>query len=453
MKQENKKISAREAALLILQKAEQDQAYINLLLRQMLDKYHLSLQDKHLATELVYGCMRMQAALNYCLEQLLSRPLKKLTPAIANILRIGLYQIIYMERIPDSAAVNTAVDLAKRYGHKGTASLVNGVLRSYLRAEQPLLPKEDQGREYFIHGLSYPDWLVDELLKLWPKPDINDFLKFHNQHHGITVRYNSLKISKTDFVKQLEAKQIDFSPAKFSPSAFILHNGSEHLKPFLTQGLILAQGEASQLVAYACNPQPGQTIIDLCAAPGGKASHLAQLMDNKGRIIANDIHASRVQLIKDNAAALGIDIIETICADGCNLPDKYHNLADTVLLDAPCSGLGVLGKRADSRWRKSKDDINQMQALSANLLQAAGRYLKPKGYLIFSTCTIMPAENEENIKAFLAANPNFKLVSIINLADLLLDEDDKKAALAGMIQLLPQKQNLEGFFIAKMQKD
>jgi 16S rRNA (cytosine967-C5)-methyltransferase len=193
-------------------------------------------------------------------------------------------------------------------------------------------------------------------------------------------------------------------------------------------------------------------VIDLCAAPGGKATHLAQLMQNRGEILAVDIHPHRLRLIEENAARLGISIISTLEADGRELPADHHGCADYLLLDAPCSGLGVLGRRADARWRKQKADIQVMADLSCELLHAAAAYIKPGGYLCYTTCTVTEEENNGNIRRFLTAQPDFKPAPMTKLAELLPDNLDKQAALSGSIQLLPQRQGLEGFYISLLKK-
>jgi 16S rRNA (cytosine967-C5)-methyltransferase len=213
------------------------------------------------------------------------------------------------------------------------------------------------------------------------------------------------------------------------------------------------QGQASQLAAHALDPAPGSHVIDLCAAPGGKTTHLAQLMQNKGEILAVDIHPHRLSLLEENARRLGLTIISALAADGRELPAKWHNYADHLLLDAPCSGLGVLGRRADARWRKQPEDIQKMAALSFALLCAAAAYVKPGGYLCYTTCTITEEENSGNVKRFLDARPDFKPAPMNKLAGLLTEEQDKRAALNGALQLLPQRQGLEGFFISLMRKD
>jgi len=451
----NKRVmrNAREAALIALLKIEQEQAYANLALRQVLSGYPLNAADKRLVSELVYGTVRMRAALDHILCGLLTRPLLKLDAAIRHILRLSLYQLLYMERIPDSAAVHQAVEMAKRYGHKGTASLVNGVLRGYLRQRQQYtLPDRTDIRAYLSVTLSYPLWLADYLLARWPQEQVIDFCLYHNRHQGLDVRVNTLRLSRGDLRRELTAANHTVQEGAYAPEALLVQEGGGALPALLAEGKLLFQGQASQLIAHALDPAPGSKIIDLCAAPGGKATHLAQLIQNRGEIIAVDVHPHRSRLIEDNVRRLGATIVTPLVADGRALPAQYHSYADYVLLDAPCSGLGVLGSRADARWRKQPADIQEMAGLSLELLHAAAAYVKPGGYLCYSTCTITEEENTGNIERFLAARPDFHPAPMRKLAQLLPQAEDKRMALAGAIQLLPQRHNLEGFFISRMKK-
>ncbi|MCL1974789.1 MAG: 16S rRNA (cytosine(967)-C(5))-methyltransferase RsmB [Firmicutes bacterium] len=447
------KITAREAALVVLLEVEQGYAYANLALKKMLARYNLNEADNRLTCELVYGTLRMQAAVDYLLSNLLNRPLKKLSIPIHHILRLSLYQLVYLERLPQAAIVHQAVELAKKYGHTGTVSLVNGVLRSFLRQKNTIsLPDESDPYAYISITLSYPFWLAEYLLTRWSTQDTFDFCRFFNQYQGIDLRTNTLAILRNDLQIELSKAGIIAQTGIYAPESLLVQEGGNYLPPLLVQGKFIIQGQASQLAAYALNPKPGSKVIDLCAAPGGKTTHMAQLMDNKGEILAVDLHIHRLKLIEENAGRLGITIIGVLAADGRELPSKWHNFADYLLLDAPCSGLGVLGRRADARWRKQLSDIKEMAILSYQLLLAAAAYIKPGGYICYTTCTISEEENCHNIQRFLAKRQDFSLAPMTKLAGLLLNEKDKKAALSGSIQFLPQHQGIEGFYICLLQK-
>ncbi|MCL1816157.1 MAG: 16S rRNA (cytosine(967)-C(5))-methyltransferase RsmB [Clostridiales bacterium] len=446
--------SAREIALLILLEVEKKGAYANLALKQGLDCHSLNEADKRLISEIVYGSIRMQAALDYLLAGLLNRPLAKLSPPIRQILRLSLYQLLYLERLPRAAIVHQAVELAKRYGHAGTVSLTNGVLRAFLRLERAtMLPDESNIRAYLNITLSYPGWLVDYLLESWPAHEVKAFCRYHNQHQGLDLRINTLRTSREEFLGELAVMKILARAGALAPESLIVEEGAANLPALLAQGNFTIQGQASQLAAHALNPKPGSKVIDLCAAPGGKTTHLAQLMQNSGEILALDLHPHRLRLLEENAARMGINIITAMAADGRELPISYHGYADYLLLDAPCSGLGVLGRRADARWRKQPADIEAMADLSGTLLRAAAAYVKPGGYLCYTTCTITKEENTQNISRFLAEKPDFRLTPMIKLAGFFPNERDKKAALSGYLQLLPQIHGVEGFFITLLRKE
>lgn len=452
-KQSPRQPNAREVALLTLLEVEQEGAYANLALKQAFSRYCLSEVDKRFTSEIVYGSLRMQAAVDHILTGLLNLPLAKLSPPIRYILRLSLYQLLYMERIPQAAVVHQGVELAKRYGHTGTVSLTNGVLRAFLRQDRTaLLPDESDPLAYVNVTLSYPKWLAGYLLDRWPTDDVIGFCRYLNQYQGLDARANTLRISRADLLRKLADIGMAVRPGAYAPESLLVEEGGAHLPRLLTQGEFLIQGQASQLAAHALSPAPGSRVIDLCAAPGGKTTHLAQLMRDQGEILAVDLHPHRLRLLEENAERLGISIITTMAADGRELPAKWHGYADYLLLDAPCSGLGVLGRRADARWRKQPSDIAEMAALSFELLSAAAAYVKPGGYLCYTTCTVTEEENTGNIRRFLAARRDFCPAPMNNLAELLPDERDKQAALEGSLQLLPHRHGVEGFYFSLLKK-
>ena len=452
----SKTIAAREAALLTLMKVGKEAAYANIALNQVLREYSVSPQDARLAAQIAYGSVRMTAALDHILKQLLSKPVNQLPEYILPILRLSLYQLLYLDKIPPSAAVNEGVSLAKRYSGQRTANLVNAILRQAQRkGGLAMLPtKENDISDYLSITLSHPRWLVEYLLKRWSVEDVEQFCIVNNQPNEVVVRTNTLRINRDSLIAKLADAGVNGQPGKFAPESIVISSGSASaLNSLRQEGLFIVQGEASTLVGHALAPTPGSMVLDLCAAPGGKATHLAALMENDGKIIAGDIHPHKLKLIEENVHILGIYMIETALSDALNLGAELKNVADYILLDAPCSGLGTLAARTDSRWRKQQQDIGRLADQALQMLRQSAECLKPGGKLCFSTCTITDEENIGNIRRFLAERSDFSLVSMDHLSEILKDPQDIADARRGYIQLLPHKQGMEGFFIALMQKE
>ncbi|MDD2221066.1 MAG: 16S rRNA (cytosine(967)-C(5))-methyltransferase RsmB [Clostridia bacterium] len=440
--------SARELALQVLLAVEGEGAYAGIALAMSLSASELDKRDKAFVTELVNGVLRRQITLDYLLNLFLKKPVDSLPLPIAEILRLSLYQLAYLEKIPASAAVNEAVELAKRYGHQGTAALVNGVLRNYLRQkEQITFPDQQKEPAKFLAVYySLPQWIVELLLEQWTLAETEQFCAYQAESHKIIIRTNTLKISRYELCKKLLAAGYIAQPCRYAPDGLELASGAGLFdEQLFTSGLLTIQDESSQLAALALLPQKGGKVIDLCAAPGGKATYLAQLMDNQGQIIACDLHKHRVGLIKENCDRLGTTCVKPLATDGLELPLNYINWADYLLLDAPCSGLGVLSRRADSRLRKEKNDLAELAELSYKLLLAAADYLNFGGIMVYSTCTITKAENEDNIARFLSARADYEL---IDLPENFPIKQDRR----GILQILPQKQGIEGFFIARLRR-
>jgi 16S rRNA (cytosine967-C5)-methyltransferase len=447
--------SAREQALLILHKIVKDDAYANLQAARSLAADNIAADDKRLITELVYGTLRMQNALDNILQQMLKKPLSELPLWILLILRLSLYQLVYLQKIPASAAVNEGVNLAKKYGHKGTAALVNGVLRNYLRhQEQYALPRpEDDILAYLTVTLSHPRWLAEYLLERFGREAAIEFCLYNNQAHDVVIRTNTLKLGRPQLLSALHERGFAARPGAFAPEAIVLAQASGLFASNLfSEGLFQAQDQASMLVAHALSPHSGSKVLDLCAAPGGKTCHLAQLMQNMGRIDALDIHEHKLGLMRQNYQRLGIDIIKEKQADARHLPAEYQAWADYILLDAPCSGLGILSRRADARWRKDLQDIMDMQKLSREILLAAAEYLRPGGSLCFSTCTVTREENQDNVQWFLEQRPDFEPEGFAQYLPSSLPQEILQKAASGMLQLLPQNEGIEGFFISRLHK-
>ncbi|BAD40334.1 16S rRNA (cytosine(967)-C(5))-methyltransferase RsmB [Symbiobacterium thermophilum] len=447
--------TGREAALRALYDVDIKAAYANLALDHHLSRSQLDGRERALATELAYGVTRRRATLDWAIGQVAARPLEKMDPWVRNILREAAYQILYMDRIPPAAAVDQAVELARQYGHEGVAKFVNGVLRNLIR-RLPGLPWPDEAADP-VRALavqhSYPEWLVAQWLERFGRGEAVRLLEAGNQVPPLTVRVNRLKATREEAAAALAAEGVRTEPTRHSPQGLIIQDltsasSLERLEA-MKQGLITVQDESSMLAAAVLNPQPGWMVIDVAAAPGGKATHLAELMDNRGRVIALDIHPHKVALIEENAERLGTTIVEAVCLDARRVGEAMPERADAVLCDLPCSGLGTLARRPDARWRKSPEDVEALVPIQRAILESAAKALKPGGVLVYSTCTIQPKENEELVEGFVADHPEFRFDRVW---DYLPGTISPEGQAEGYVQLLPHVHGTDGFFIARMVK-
>ena len=448
-------ITAREAAFTVLRQIEEEAAYANLAWAAFLRRHAVEPRERMLATEIIYGSVRMRLALDHMLAQFLSKSIEELMPEARTILRLSLYQLHFMGGGKPYAVVDQAVELAKKHANPPLARLVNAVLRNYLRREgKNLLPDERDLRQYLHISESYPLWLVDYLLEHYGAKQAKSFCRSGNEHSGIYLRANTLKASAVELMQLLDSEGYTARISGPAPETLILERGLGLMENRLfKEGYFMVQGAASQLAAHALSPQLRSNVIDLCAAPGGKATHMAALMENSGELHAFDIHEHKLRLIADNSRRLGLDIVKPVLGDGAALPSEYTEWADYLLLDAPCSGLGVLASRPDLRWHKQATDIKKLADVSLALLVKAASYVKPGGYLCYTTCTITEEENGGNISRFLQASKGFTLAPMEKLASVLEESDYKKAALSGQVQLFPGPVVKEGFFLALLQKE
>jgi 16S rRNA (cytosine967-C5)-methyltransferase len=446
--------SAREAALRALRDVDVKESYANLALDAHLTRSRLEGRDRALATELVYGVTRRRGSVDWAIIQVADRPLEQIDPWIRNILREAVYQILYMERIPHSAAVDQAVELAKQYGHSGVAKFVNGVLRNFLR-RLPTLPWPDPVTDpvgAMVIGLSHPEWLVREWSGRFGTEEATLLMEASNRVPPLTIRVNLLKGTREQAAQALAAEGVRTEPTPHSPQGLIIHDltSSSHLDRLKTlkAGLFTVQDESSMLVGPVLHPEPGMTVIDVAAAPGGKSTHLAELMENRGRVLAVDLHPHKVDLISQNAKRMGASIVEGVCMDARELGRLMPSRADAILCDVPCSGLGTLARRPDARWRKSPADVETLVPVQIAILESAAAALKPGGTLVYSTCTIYPRENEELVEQFVATHPDFCFDDIRPYLPPTLQE----SASGGWVQLLPHRHGTDGFFMARMKK-
>lgn len=443
--------SARETVLKILYRVIWDGAYANIELNKVLGEGNLSGPDRGLATELVYGTLRMQGSIDYILDKFLKKPLSTLTPWIQIILRLGVYQMFYMEKIPDRAAVNEAVNLTKKYGHPGTVKLVNGVLRNIARNREtivfPLLEKDPVAHISAVY--SHPAWLVRRWIGQMGVEETIWLCTADNLPAPVTARTNTLKISRPELLERLAGEGVQAKPGSYAPESIVLEAAPAiGLLSSFREGLFQIQDESSALAAHILGAKPGSRVIDACAAPGGKTTHLAQLMENRGMIKAFDIHQHKLGLIKDNCRRLGIDIVDACSGDSRSLPDSLSQWADYVLVDAPCSGLGVLRRRPDARWNKDDKQIHELVQLQKEILLSAAQTVRPGGLLLYSVCTITLEESTEMAAWFMKNRADFRLEPFTGRLPFKPSEKDQAQAAQGMMQMLPHLHGTDGFFTA-----
>jgi len=446
-------MEARHLALKVLFQVNEEGAYANLALEQAMAQFQLAdPRDRGLATELVYGCIKYKGRLDWIINQYAKPKVEKMAPWIRNIMRLGLYQIMFLDKVPVSAAINEAVKLAKKYGHQGTVKFVNGVLRNIERNKDkinyPDLTQEPIQHISIVY--SFPVWLVERWVQDFGVENTVKLCTFFNSPSPLWIRTNTLKISRQALKETLIKQGIDCMESEKTPEglkilASLDVGGLEEFK----RGFFTVQDESSMLVSHILAPQRDRLILDVCSGPGGKTSHLAQLMENKGEILAFDVHEHRLELIRETCRRLGINIVQTILQDARFTTRVVKEPVDGVLVDAPCSGLGVLGRRPDARWRKKPEDISALQEIQKEILNEAARLVKPGGTLVYSTCTITQEENNAVVQDFLKKNPDFRLDE--NLPKFLPYES--QAGSEGWLQFLPFKDNMDGFFIARLQRN
>ena len=376
----------------------------------------LSVQDRGLVTEMAYGAIRQRRRLDGWLDRLGRVPASKQPPRLRWLLHVGLYQLLCMERIPDAAAVNTTVELAKRHGLKRLAPVVNGVLRAAIRAKQSGEALDLPGDPALRLALqqSLPDWFCRDLQRWCGADQAERVARACNQVPPLDLRVNRLRCTPAALTAALEQHGLRVMPIPGCPDGLQVLEGGGDLRqwPGFEQGHWCVQDRAAQWVAPLLAPEPGDRVLDACAAPGGKATHLAELMQNKGEVWAIDRSAGRLRRVAANAARLGTDCLQAMAADASALLDQkpqWRGYFQRILLDAPCSGLGTLARHPDARWRVSPDSISTLVPLQARLLDAMVPLLAPGGTLVYATCTIHPAENGERIASFLGTHPAFVL--------------------------------------------
>ena len=434
-------MSARKEALAVLTACRTRGAWADAALGPHLE--HLSAADAGLCSRMVYGVIQNEALLSFYLSQFCTQKLDHLQPPLADILRLGAYQILFLDRVPDSAAVHTSVELAKSAGRGQAAGLVNAVLRRLSREKGslPAIPSRDEAK-YLSIRYSHPKWLVKRLLELLGREETERLLELNNSQPPAAAQVNTCRfeIQQVQAVLGEEGVQAEVHP--WLPDCLLLSGTGnlEHLNSF-RNGAFYIQDPAARLAVMAAGLSPGNRVLDVCAAPGGKSFAAAITLGNQGEIVSCDLHENKLKRIQEGAERLGLTCLRTETADGRQYRPEWNEAFDVVLVDAPCSGLGILRKKPDIR-RKRADELFMLPVLQSGILENASRYVRPGGTLLYSTCTLLPEENEEVTEAFLGMRPdfsreNFHLPEPIGLVE-------------GQLTLWPHRQGTDGFYICRM---
>ncbi len=438
-------INARSKIIEILTRVETRQAYTDKLLEREIDDFNDA--DRALITEVVNGVLRWQYRLDWIIRQLYVGEFKTLIPDVKNNLRSSIYQLLFLDKIPPYAVLNEAVEISKKRYNQKTANLVNAILRNYLRQQKKLefLELELDYLERLAVNYSHPLWMIQRWIEQWGVDETTHLCRANNERPRLSVRLNRLLADREKFFDILQENNIGFEVHPDFPEFVWIDDFSEFRKlDFLKKGWVAVQDVSTGIPVRLLDPQPGELVLDMCAAPGGKAGYIAEKMNNQGTLMALEKHSNRSRLLQDNLKRLGIQNAFVVTADATHIPSAHK--FDRILLDAPCTGLGVLSKRVDLKWKRTIDDIKNMQGIQLRLLDSAAKALKVGGVLVYSTCTIEVEENETVVHRFLEQYSDFVLDNLSGeIPQTYLWEKD-------MVRTFPHRHHFDGSFAVRLRK-
>lgn len=447
---------ARDGALRVLLAVEKNGAYANLEMQKNARRWKLAASDTAFLTELVYGTLRRQGTLDYVIDQFSKVTVARMNDCIRCIVRMGVYQLLYLDRVPARAVCNEAVEMVKSRRLYGLTGFVNALLRKISREKERIVFPDPEKETALCLSVkhSHPLWLVERWLTRFGEEETASLCVANNEPPPVVLRCNTLKITPHQLIERLTEEGLSVRPSALVPEGIIVERASFLPElPSFREGLYTVQDESSMIASSVLNPPPGAFVIDACSGPGGKTTHLAQLMKNKGKILALDVHEHRLKLVEDTCRRLGVTIVETKLLDARELPDQLREKADYILVDVPCSGLGVIRRRPDLRWRVELGDLKLHAKQQKEILKQAGKCLKTDGILLYSTCSTEPEENTGVVNSFLKEYTCFKPEALLPLLPFSLVEScDRTDALKGFLQLLPHRHGNDGFFLACLRK-
>ena len=427
----------REMALKVLYDVDKNGAYSNIALDEALRQARkrqekIDPRDFGFISEIVYGTISCNLTIDEIIKKYSNIRIKKISPWILNILRMSVYQILFLDKVPKSAAVNEGVNLAKRYGHKASSNFVNAILRKVSKEDYKAFFEIQDNAERISKTASMPMWLVEELLKENTVEKVEQICQNSNIRPKVCIRVNMLKTDLPTLIEELGKQGIQVE--KGESEKFLFLEGAKNIEglKFFQEGKFTVQDEVAGSIPEILNPQPNEKILDACSSPGGKTTYMAELMKNQGEIRAWDLHEHRVKLVEKVAKRLGISMIKTEIKDAMIYEEKYAEYFDKILLDVPCLGIGVLKRKPDIKWKRKKEDIEEITKIQEKILENCSKYVKKGGELVYSTCSILKKENEDIIYKFIKNNTNFEIIKLVQVY---------------------QNEKNEGFFIAKMRKN
>lgn len=436
-------MNSREVALNIINRVLIEGAYSNLVLSNELNESDLNEKDRALVTELVYGTIRRKKTLDMIISNYI-KDISLMDERVLNILRMAIYQMHFLDKVPEFAACNEAVELAKQISVQDS-KLVNGILRSYTKNPDDMDVKDKIDR--LVYQYSYEPWFIRMIYKQYGEENGRKILSGLNATPKVTVRVNASKGEYDEVFERLEEMGYDVEEGYACPEAIIIKGGSSiENNELFREGLITVQDESAMLVSPLLDLNSGDVALDLCAAPGGKTTHIAELLENEGKVYSFDLHENKLSLINENLERLGLNNVEVEAMDATKLNSKYVACADKVLIDVPCSGLGIIRKKPEIKWNKSRKSLKDLVPTQRAIMENAWAYLKNGGTMIYSTCTLNAEENQDNVEWFLNKYKDAKVEKIFlgNMDNFIYNND-------GSLTILPNEY-MDGFYIAKISK-
>lgn len=437
-------MKSRKLARQIIQRVLEEGAYSNLVLSNELNNIDIEDKDKGLITEIVYGTLRRKRTLDVLIGNFV-KDINLIDTTVLNILRVAIYQMYFLDKIPEYAACNEAVEEAKEVSLEAS-NLVNGILRNYIKDEKEIVVPGNRIDE-LAYKFSFQPWMIRLFIKQYGEERTMKLMAGLNETPKVTVRVNEFKAEYDEVYEKLEEIGYNIEDGYACPEAIAIKGGKGiEDNQLFKEGLITVQDESAMLVAPLLDLKEGDKVLDLCAAPGGKTTHIAELLANSGEVLAFDLHENKLSLIEENAKRLGLNNIVCKAMDATKLNSDYISYGDKVLIDVPCSGLGIIRKKPEIKWNKTRQQLKDLVPIQREIMENAWQYLKPGGTLVYSTCTLNKEENEENLKWFLSKHNDAEIEKIYigNNNNFIYNGD-------GSLTILPND-SMDGFFIGKIKK-